>query len=217
MPHRPNNLQKTSQNQKQSTIRIIGGQWRGRKLPVNNADGLRPTGDRMRETLFNWLMPYIHGAHIWDLFAGTGALGLEALSRGAHSATFFELNHTNANLLRDNLALLTATESNNSTNTNSLHRCKAKTLNLDTLKWLQQKSPCDHQGPIDLVFIDPPFAHNLWQDTITALDTHPQLAANLLIYVESARDTAFVTPPSWRQLKHKQSGAISARLYERNR
>jgi len=202
LPRRPKNQQKSSVPSKASTIRIIGGQWRGRKLPVNNADGLRPTGDRIRETLFNWLMPYIHGAHIWDMFAGTGALGLEALSRGAHSATFFELNTKNASVLRENITQLITTQT-------------ARSFTLDAIAWLQKDQLADHQEPIDIVFIDPPFEHNLWQETINALDKHQQLANNALIYIESKKDTAFITPISWELIKDKHSGAVSSRLYQR--
>lgn len=202
MPRRPKNQRKLTPSPKPSTIRIIGGQWRGRKLPVNNTDGLRPTGDRMRETLFNWLMPYIHGAHIWDVFAGTGALGLEALSRGAYSATFFELNTKNANLLRQNITQLITTQT-------------AISLALDSVSWLQKNQSVEHQEHVDIVFIDPPFEHNLWQKTIDALDKHHQLADNALIYIESKKDTAFITPVSWQLLKDKHSGAVSSRLYQR--
>lgn len=202
MPRRPKNQQKSTPPSKPSTIRIIGGQWRGRKLPVNNADGLRPTGDRMRETLFNWLMPYIHDAHIWDIFAGTGALGLEALSRGARSATFFELNTKNASLLRENITQLITTQT-------------AKSLALDAIVWLQQNQLTEHQERIDIVFIDPPFEHKLWQETINVLDRHSQLSDNTIIYIESKKDTTFITPVSWQLLKHKHSGAVSSRLYQR--
>lgn len=202
MPRRPKNQQKSTHPSKVSTIRIIGGQWRGRKLPVNSTDGLRPTGDRMRETLFNWLMPYIHGAHIWDIFAGTGALGLEALSRGACSATFFELNIKNANLLSENITQLITTQT-------------AKSLALDAIAWLQKDQLTQHQEHIDIVFIDPPFEHNLWQEAINVLDRHSQLSDNALIYVESKKDTTFITPVSWQLLKHKHSGAVSSRLYQR--
>ena len=89
-------------------IRIIAGQHRGRKLPVLMADGLRPTTDRVKETVFNWLMPYIQDATCLDCFAGSGGLGFEALSRGAKSVTFIELNKAAAQQLKENKALLKA-------------------------------------------------------------------------------------------------------------
>ena len=85
-------------------VRIIAGLWRGRKLPVLNAEGLRPTGDRVKETLFNWLMPYIVNSHCLDCFAGSGSLGFEALSRQAKQITFLELDKTVANQLKKKFA-----------------------------------------------------------------------------------------------------------------
>ena len=94
-------------------VRIIAGLWRGRKLPVLNAEGLRPTGDRVKETLFNWLMPYIVDSHCLDCFAGSGSLGFEALSRQAKQVTFLELDKNVANQLKKNLQTLkTTTEQN---------------------------------------------------------------------------------------------------------
>ena len=87
-------------------LRIIGGEWRGRKLRFPDVAGLRPTTDRVRETLFNWLAPVIHGARCLDLFAGSGALGLEALSRGASSVVFIDSDRRAVQSLRENLALL---------------------------------------------------------------------------------------------------------------
>ena len=91
-------------------VRIIAGLWRGRKLPVLNAEGLRPTGDRVKETLFNWLMPYIVDSHCLDCFAGSGSLGFEALSRQAKQVTFLELDKTVANQLKKNLQTLKTTK-----------------------------------------------------------------------------------------------------------
>lgn len=106
-------------------IRIIGGQWRGRKLPVPDSPGLRPTTDRVRETLFNWLAPSMVDAHCLDCFAGSGALGLEALSRYAASATLLEMERGVAQTLQQNLATLKATN--------------AKVVNTNTLSFLAQQ------------------------------------------------------------------------------
>ncbi len=177
-------------------LRIIGGQWRGRKLSFPALDGLRPTGDRIRETLFNWLAPRLPGAHCLDLFAGSGALGLEALSRGAGATVLLEKDRQAAQQLRDNLKLLGSEQ--------------AKIVAEDSLQWL-------HQGPteqaFDVVFLDPPFQHNLWQAAIDALEQYAWLAPEAAIYIESGRDTPYQTPPHWRLHRDKNAGQVTYRLY----
>lgn len=203
----------TLRNLTESKIRIIGGQWRGRKLTVGNENGLRPTGDRLRETLFNWLMADIRGAKVLDLFAGTGALGLEALSRGAQSAKFLETNRTTAARLRDNLSLLNADPSS--------------VLEMDSLHWLQQYS-IDQLSPIaeskpplkqayDIVFIDPPFDLNLWETCIKNLLNSSLISKNSLIYIEKPKSVAINIPNALQQLKSKNAGAIHASLYQKQR
>ena len=123
-------------------IRIIGGQWRGRKLPVPDSAGLRPTTDRVRETLFNWLAPVLPEARCLDCFAGSGALGLEALSRYAGSATLLELERPVAQQLTKNLQTLRASN--------------GTVIQTNTLNWLAQPGE-----PFDVVFIDPPFRQGL--------------------------------------------------------
>lgn len=132
-------------------IRIIGGKWRGRKLPVRDSEGLRPTTDRIKETLFNWLMPIIREARCLDCFAGSGSLGFEALSRFADSVTFIELDKQNAQLLTENKARL---QSDN-----------ANIINGNSLEILGQNGT-----PFDVVFIDPPFRKGLLSDTIQLLE-----------------------------------------------
>jgi len=132
-------------------IRLIGGQWRGRKLPVPDSPGLRPTTDRVRETLFNWLAPMIRGAHCLDCYAGSGALGLEALSRYAASTTLLEFERPVAQQLEKNLALLNTSD--------------AKVVNANTLNWLAKKGT-----PFDVVFVDPPFRKGILQETLTLLE-----------------------------------------------
>lgn len=133
-------------------VRIIGGNFRGRKLPVRTAEGLRPTPDRVRETLFNWLQFEVAGAVCCDVFAGSGVLGLEALSRGASRVDFIELNAGNAHQLEQNLQTLKLT------NTAQIHLA-------DSLVWLAKPAT----QSFDLVFIDPPFHQNLIQPTIDLL------------------------------------------------
>jgi len=147
-------------------IRIIGGQWRGRKLPVPDSPGLRPTTDRVRETLFNWLAPYLVGARCLDCFAGSGALGLEALSRYAANATLLEMERGVAQQLQKNLATLKSSA--------------AKVVNTNTLNFLSQNGE-----PHDIVFVDPPFRKGLLEETLNLLETRGWLAPQALIYVES--------------------------------
>ncbi|WP_299585198.1 16S rRNA (guanine(966)-N(2))-methyltransferase RsmD [uncultured Microbulbifer sp.] len=175
-----------------SQLRIIGGQWRGRKLQFAQVEGLRPTGDRLRETLFNWLQFYLPGAHCLDLFAGSGALGLEALSRGAASVDFIELNPQAARTLKQQLQLLEATDG-------QVHNCRATDFLSDAGK------------PYDIVFVDPPFADDLWQESLSALAG--QLSQGALIYIETPRNTLLSTPPSWSPIKEKRAGQVCMRLY----
>ena len=177
-------------------LRIIGGLWRGRKLSFPDADGLRPTGDRIRETLFNWLAPDIHGAHCLDLFAGSGALGLEALSRGAESSLLLEKHPAAARQLKDNLQLLKA---NN-----------GRVEHVDSLHWLNS-AQVSHR--FDIVFIDPPFALNLWDAVIAALETRNWLADEAVIYLEAPRDAQLQLPANWQLHRDKQAGQVSYRLY----
>lgn len=179
-------------------MRIISGKWRRRNLPVGDAQGLRPTGDRVRETLFNWLSPYVHGARCLDLFAGTGALGLEALSRGAAFVQFAENALPTAKQLSINLDTLKADSTEYALNIG------------DGLQWLN-----DFSGDaFDLVFLDPPFADTLWQNCCDLLDTKGALAQEALIYVESPSETKIKVPNHWHELKALKAGSVSARLFQ---
>lgn len=178
------------------TLRIIGGQWRGRKLTILSADGLRPTGDRIRETLFNWLMPQLPGARCLDVYSGSGALGLEALSRGAATATMLELNPKAAAQIRQHLDLL---------------KCEQGTVvQTDSLTWLQQ--PVAGAG-FDIVFVDPPFELDLWQATIDALNQPGWLREGAAIYIETPRNRPVTTPAHWHLHREKHAGDVSYRLY----
>jgi 16S rRNA (guanine966-N2)-methyltransferase len=178
-------------------IRIIGGQWRGRKLPVPDSPGLRPTTDRVRETLFNWLAPYMVDARCLDCFAGSGALGLEALSRYASSATLLEMERHVAQQLQKNLATLNASH--------------AKVVNTNSLTFLAQAGT-----PHDVVFIDPPFRKGLLEETLNLLETHGWLADDALIYVESEVENGLPpVPPHWDLHREKVAGQVAYRLYHR--
>ncbi len=176
-------------------IRIIAGQYRGRKLPVLMADGLRPTTDRVKETVFNWLMPYVQDAKCLDCFAGSGGLGFEALSRGASSVTFIELNKAAAQQLTANKTLL---------KTNNID-----ILSTNALEFLQK-----NQQEFSLVFIDPPFRKGLAQKTAEIL-SQQGLTENALIYVEMESDNnQQVMPSHWQLLKEKVAGQVVYRLYQ---
>jgi len=177
-------------------VRIIGGKWRNTKLPVPLSPGLRPSSDRVRETLFNWLMPRLGGARVLDLFAGSGALGLEAVSRGAAQATLVERDAALSRQLRESVAKLGAQE-------------QIAVVQADALQWLRQPA-----GPLaDIVFIDPPFADGLWEAVIAGLPAH--LATDAWLYVESPADQAPRMPAPW--LLHREGGTREVRfaLYRR--
>ncbi|HET7126370.1 MAG TPA: 16S rRNA (guanine(966)-N(2))-methyltransferase RsmD [Lysobacter sp.] len=148
------------------SVRIIGGRWRGTRLPVADVAGLRPTSDRVRETLFNWLASVLPGARVLDLFAGSGALGLEALSRGAREALLVERDAKLAESLRQTIARLNAQD-------------QAQVVVADALALL--RAPL--HGRFDIVFLDPPFAADLWPAAFAALP--PWLADEARVYVES--------------------------------
>jgi len=147
-------------------IRIIGGQWRGRRLTVPDRAGLRPSGDRVRETLFNWLQPVIRGSRCLDLFAGTGALGLEALSRGAAEAVFVERDRELAASLETRLAQWPGGE-------------RGEVAQADALRWLG----IDHRS-FDLVFVDPPFDRSLQSRVLDLLSAGPRLSPGARVYLE---------------------------------
>ena len=176
-------------------LRIIGGQWRSRKLSFPAVDGLRPTGDRWRETLFNWLAPVIPGARCLDAFAGSGALGLEALSRGAAQCTFIEANPQAARALQSNMALLSAE--------GGKIIAQSAEAALTTIS-----------DRFDIVFLDPPFAMNI--DELTE-KIDGICSDQALIYYEKSPKMPFSAPAHWQLEKHKQSGQIDACLYCVNR
>ena len=172
------------------SVRIIGGRWRGSKLPVASAPGLRPTSDRARETLFNWLQPMLAGVRVLDLFAGSGALGLEALSRGAREVLLVERDPALAQSLRDTCARLGAGDA-------------ATVLRADALELL--RTPV--YGRFDLVFLDPPFQDGTWNDAVARLE--PWLADVAWLYLESPPDAHAAPGPGWRM--HRESGTRDAR------
>lgn len=180
-----------------SRVRIIGGRWRGRKLPVADSDGLRPTPDRIRETLFNWLAADCRGARVLDCFAGSGALGFEALSRGASSLTALE----KAPAALDNLRRLAAV----------LDGAEIEIVGGDS-----EAAIGDLRGPFDLVFIDPPYATPwLRERVLLALEQAELLCDGARIYFEWPRGEDFELPSTrLRWLKQKRAGQVNYAIAE---
>ncbi|MBB1293793.1 MAG: 16S rRNA (guanine966-N2)-methyltransferase [Pseudoalteromonas rhizosphaerae] len=179
-------------------IRIISGQFRGRKLPVKDVQGLRPTTDRIKETVFNWLMQDTRDTKVLDCFAGSGGLGFEALSRFALSARFLEMDKLAANQLQTNIDTLKLTN--------------AEVICTDSLLYLSNNT---QQQQFNLVFIDPPFRQGLAQKCCDLLTENDWLSKNALIYVEVESEmSALQTPSNWLLLKEKAAGQVFCRLYE---
>jgi 16S rRNA (guanine966-N2)-methyltransferase len=175
---------------KRNSLRIIGGEWRGRKLEFADAVGLRPTPDRVRETLFNWLMPIIQGASCLDLFAGSGALGFEALSRGAAQVTMLDNQAAAINSLRNNLELLAAQD-------------RATLINSEAQQYLKQPPQA-----VDIVFLDPPYHKDLLAPCMEKLQLG-WLKPGATIYFEANRDEELPElPADWTLLKEKNAGQV---------
>jgi 16S rRNA (guanine966-N2)-methyltransferase len=178
-------------------IRVIGGDLRNSRLNVPDLPGLRPTPERVRETLFNWLAPTIAGVRALDLCAGTGALGIEALSRGAAAVQFVEPERAAAEALRANLARLKATGGDVAAE--------------DAAHFLQGTA-----RPFGLVFLDPPFALQLWSPLAQRLEQRGWLADVAQIYVESPRGASFALPPNWVLHREGHAGEVHYALYRRS-
>ncbi|MEE3241224.1 MAG: 16S rRNA (guanine(966)-N(2))-methyltransferase RsmD [Pseudomonadota bacterium] len=189
-----------SQSSQSRTVRIIGGDWRGRKLPVVDAKGLRPTADRIRETLFNWLANDLPGARCLDLFAGSGSLSFEALSRGAAHVTAVDSHKMAIESLTKTAAIL------NTDHCFAVHSSAAQ--------WLQTYPMQQPSAQFDIVFLDPPFQDQLLANTAMALEASGCLTADALIYVEQAAGHPLAKLPSrWRNLRHKVAGKVSYQLF----
>lgn len=182
--------------QRVSKLRIIGGEFRRRQLPVLDSPGLRPTPDRVRETLFNWLSQQFYGQQVLDLFAGTGALGIEALSRGAACADFIERDPRVAAQLSTNLAAFNITSS-------AVH------IN-DVQDYLTRPAK-----PYALVFLDPPFHQQLAAPCCSMLENGGWLAEGAMIYLETETSLVPNVPANWQLYRETQAGESTARLYQR--
>jgi 16S rRNA (guanine966-N2)-methyltransferase len=180
-----------------NTLRIIGGEWRGRRVRFPGKGGIRPTPDRVRETLFNWLMAKLPGSRCLDLFAGSGALGLEALSRGAAHVTFVERD-------RENAAALAATAA-------ALAPGSAAVIEADALSWLAGAPEA-----FDVVFLDPPFAAGLLGEAMRLLESRGWLARDAFVYIERpAKSGPPELPAAWRAHRAGHAGAVGYHLARR--
>lgn len=191
---------KTDNKSQPGRLRIVAGNWRSRLLEIADVPGLRPTSMRVRETVFNWLAPRIPGARCLDLFAGTGALGLEALSRGAASCDFVENSATAVTTLRSNIEALKA-------ETVSVHATTAE-------EYLRRS----HGKTFDLIFLDPPFATEMLPGICSALESGGFLAEDARIYIEEDRQQPELElPDQWQVLKSKTAGNVRYSLLTKSK
>ncbi|HAU19105.1 MAG TPA: 16S rRNA (guanine(966)-N(2))-methyltransferase RsmD [Marinobacter adhaerens] len=177
-------------------LRIIGGDWRSRKLRFPDAGGVRPTPARTRETLFNWLAFHLAGSDCLDLFAGSGALGLEALSRGAGQATLVDHTPALAKALRDNLRLL---KSDN-----------GEVVCSDVESYLAQRN----RPPFDIVFMDPPFRQGWLEKLFPLLEKQAWIKPGGWVYVEHESELPTPSVPvSWQLHRQKSAGQVTYSLF----
>lgn len=186
---------------KQGEVRIIAGKWRGRKLRFPAVSQLRPTTDRTRETLFNWLAPYLTGARCLDPFAGSGALGFEALSRGADFVLFLDKNLKIIDYLKSQLALLGAVNA-------QAYLAKFPSAAYDIHK--------RDSAPFEIVFLDPPFHEDLLIPSCLWLEEQQWLTDNALIYLETELPEQLLTlPKNWKVIRAKSAGQVKYYLVQR--
>ena len=179
-------------------LRIIGGEWRSRKLDFPHVEGLRPTPDRVRETLFNWLAPHIGGAKVLDVFAGSGALFLEAMSRGAAKGVALDSNRDAISNIRENMGILRCT-TGEVQQTNALNYLATPATEV-----------------FDVVFLDPPFNLDLLKPACDLLEQNGWLADNAWIYTESERRPSELgLPANWRLHREQKAGGVNYALWER--
>lgn len=186
-----------SKSGKSNSVRIISGSWRGRRLQVADVPGLRPTGDRCRETLFNWLQPWIPTANCIDLFAGTGALGFEAASRGAASIVMVEKHPRALQVLRQSIELLQAIQV-------QLQAGGA----MSQIEGLMPDS-------FDIAFVDPPFDSNLGAVVLERLDKSACIRRGGFVYIESPANVSIPPPEGWSVWRDQQMGEVRMQLFRR--
>ena len=185
----------SSRTVQRGRLRIIGGEWKRRQIRFSGGADLRPTPDSVRETLFNWLSPYLHQAKCLDLFAGSGALGLEAASRGAESVVLVEMHKHCCGQLKDNVALLGAKQ--------VMIHCA------DALDWM---TSCEQQ--FDIVFVDPPYDTGLVKRSLNRLIRYRLLRPEAQIYIECSAQEAPTISEEWAVLRQKKAGQVCYGLYQ---
>ena len=196
--HHTKSNEKSRKPIKGGFIRLISGKWRGKKLPVRDIEGLRPTTDRTKETLFNWLMHDINDSNCLDCFSGSGSLAFEALSRFAKKVTLLEKDKSVVRQLRENLITLNVTN--------------GSVVEGDSIHYLNQLASEQY----DIVFIDPPFNKNLVQPCCDALQLNKYLSEDALIYIEREVELNNLSlPKSWILLKEKSTGQVTYQLYKK--
>lgn len=181
------------------SVRIISGKFKGRKINVRDEIGLRPTTDRVRETVFNWLQFDINGSRCLDLFGGSGVMSFEALSRYAQFATIIELNKRVVLELKDNIVKFNVEN--------------IKVIQADAIKFVSQKNT---DMPYNIVFIDPPFRFGFIDKLVDNLNDNGYLADNAYIYVEHEVESTPRIPINWKLLKNKNAGQVSYNLYQKD-
>jgi 16S rRNA (guanine966-N2)-methyltransferase len=179
-------------------VRIIAGTWRGRRLSFAPVPGLRPTPDRVRETLFNWLAPVIRGARCLDLYAGSGALGLEAASRGAAEVVLVD---------NDPQVVVALGQQQE-----SLGAHQVRVVQAEVLQWLSRPS-----SAFDIVFLDPPFSRGMLLPCIQQLESCGWLSDQARVYIEAEKGLVPELPENWELLRSKVAGQVGYHLARRNR
>lgn len=181
--------------QREHEVRIIGGRFKGRQLPVRDLEGLRPTPDRVRESVFSWLEGHVEGARVLDLFAGSGALGMESLSRGASEVVMVEKDAANAASLKSAVAFAGNAVS---------------VMNQDALAYLENAA-----GKFSLVFLDPPYRSGLLKPVLELLIKRDLLADNAVLYVEmNAGDS--VSVPGYETVREERAGQVKYALWRKS-
>lgn len=190
---------KSSSRHRENSLRIIAGEWRGRVLAFPDIQGLRPTPDRVRETLFNWLQPVIQGSKCLDLFAGSGALGVEALSRGAATVTLVEADPCAFQALQRTIDQLNA-------------GTRACLRHSDAFDFLDSQPA----GPFDIVFVDPPYGKGWVRESLVRLSLPGLLSRQGRVYIEyeSSLTREAVINDDWQVLKHKKAGQVTYALLQ---
>jgi 16S rRNA (guanine966-N2)-methyltransferase len=182
-----------------NSVRIIAGEWRGRRVNFPDLPGLRPTPDRVRETLFNWLQHSIVGAFCLDLFAGSGALGLEALSRGAREVVFVDSAQAAARALQEQLVRFSGQR-------------KARVMEMGAGRYLRTVP-----NAFDIVFLDPPFGQDALAEYVPLLDGGGWVKQGGLVYMENEKKAGVPGVPShWEVLKSKSAGEVGYHLVRVN-